>query len=263
MPTIAPVLPDHPCLDTFQEAVRKWQLQPDQRCLLIVDAAQCGEHEVTRALYTEESNPNWFWLFENSPLKAFADAGPIVVDTVPESKFCQHALMQWVDTGLLFLFTESAAEKAVAGLRGMLSVDLENAGPCFLRTYDTRFLQVLSACQPEQMAELAGVDSTWIWSVDLLNHVQWSGFQATGASKPVKTRKDRDFERSLSWAFGWPSCLPCVDRDQWADATTLTRFIVHQWHSGIAWEHYAKSLDAQWQAFRIGEEEIVAEPGKA
>lgn len=249
MSTIAPVFPDRACLDTFQEVIREWQLQPGQRCLLIVDAAQYDEYEVTKALYTECDDPDWCWLFDNSPLETFVDAGPIIVDTVVGSKFCQHALTQWADKGLLFLFTESAVEEAVAGLRGMLSVDLETAGPCLLRTYDTRFLQVLSACQPDQMAELTGVDSTWIWSVDLLSHVQWSGFQATGAVKQIKTQKGRDFVRSLSWAFGWPSCLPYVDRDQGADATTLTCFIVNQWHSGKAFDSQSVELEAQWKAF--------------
>ncbi|HDZ37587.1 MAG TPA: DUF4123 domain-containing protein [Marinobacter sp.] len=263
MSTIAPALPDRACLNTFQEATREWQLQPGQRCLLIVDAAQCDEYEVTKALYSECDDPNWCWLFEDSPLETFADAGPIIVDTVVGSQFCQHALSQWADKGLLFVFTESAVEKAVAGLRGMLSVDLETAGPCLIRAYDTRFLQVLSACQPDQMAELAGVDSTWIWSVDLLSHVQWSGFQATGVAKQINTHKGRDFERLLGWAFGWPSCLPYVDRDQWADATTLTRFIVNQWRSGTACDSRSVELEAQWQAFRTGESDAVAEPGNA
>jgi hypothetical protein len=263
MSTIAPALPDRACLDTFQDAIREWQLQPGQRCLLIIDAAQYDEHEVTSALYAECNDPNWCWLFENSPLEPLADAGPIIVDTVCDSKFCQHALTHWTDKGLLFLFTESGVEKAVAGLRGMLSVDLETAGPCLLRTYDTRFLQVLSACQPDQMAELTGVNSTWIWSVDLLSHVQWSGFQATGAAKQFKTHEVHDFERLLGWVSGWPSCLPFVDRDRRADATTLTRFILNQWHSGVACDGRSVALEAQWKAFRLGESNRVAEPEKA
>lgn len=263
MSTIAPALPNRACVNTFQEAIREWQLQSSQRCLLIVDAAQYDEHEVTNVLYSKCNNPNWCWLFENSPLEPFADAGPIIVDTFINSKFCQHALTQWADKGLLFLFTESAVEKAVAGLRSMLSVDLETAGPCLLRTYDTRFLQVLSACQPDHMGELAGVDSTWIWSVDLLSHVQWSGFKATGAAKQIKTHEGRDFERLLGWVFGWPSCLPFVDRDRQADATTLTRFIVNQWYSGLACDSRSVELEAQWQAFRMGESAIADEPEKA
>lgn len=260
MSTIAPVLPDRVCMDTFQQAIREWEIQPDQRCLLIVDAAQCDEHEVTRALYTACNDPHWCWLFENSPLEAFADAGPIIVDTVIDSKFCQHALIQWADKGLLFLFTESGLEDAVARLRGTLSVDLETAGPCILRPYDSRFLQVLSACQPDQMAELAGDGSTWVWSVDLLNRVQWSGFQTTGAAKSIKTHKGREFERSLSWASGWPSCLPYVDRDLSADATTLTRFIVHQWHSGTVFDVESMELESQWEAFRADKSCVMAEP---
>lgn len=263
MSTIAPALPNRVCLDTFHEAIREWQIQPDQRCLLIVDAAQCDEHEVTKVLYSESNDPNWHWLFENSPLETFADAGPVIVDTMIGSKFCQQALAQWADKGLLFLFTETAVEEAATGLRGMLSVDLETAGPCLIRAYDTRFLQVLSACQPDQMAELVGIDSTWIWSVDLLTRVQWSGFRATGAAKPIKTHKGGEFECSLSWAFGWPSCLPYVDRDQWADATTLTRFIEQQWRSGIVFDGKSVEFDAQWQAFRRGESDFIADPGKA
>ncbi|MCL1488618.1 MAG: DUF4123 domain-containing protein [Marinobacter sp.] len=156
MSTIAPALPDRACVNTFQEAIREWQLQSSQRCLLIVDAAQYDEHEVTKALYSKCSDPNWCWLFENSPLETFADAGPIIVDTFINSKFCQHALTHWTDKGLLFLFTESAVYKAVAGLRRMLSVDLETAGPCLLRTYDTRFLQVLSACRPRSNGRIGG-----------------------------------------------------------------------------------------------------------
>lgn len=262
MSTIAPALPDRACLDTFQETIREWQLQPGQRCLLIVDAAQCDEHEVTKALYAECNDPNWCWLFENSPLETFSDAGPIIVDTTVGSRFCQHALTQWANKGLLFLFTENAVGEAVAGLRGMLSVDLETAGPCLIRAYDTRFLQVLSACQPDQMAELLGVDNTWVWSVDLTSCVQWSGFRGTGTAKPIKAHKGRDFERSLSWAFGWPSCLPYVDRDHRADATTLTRFIAQQWHSGVACDGGSVQLEAQWQAFRAGESDTLMEPGK-
>lgn len=263
MSIIAPALPDRPCLDTFQQAIREWQVQPGQRCLLIVDAAQFEEHEVTRALYTECDDPNWCWLFESSPLEAFADAGPVVVDTRIDSQFCQYALAQWAGEGLLFLFTEHTAEEAVAGLRNLLSVNLETAGPCLLRPYDTRFLQVLAACQPGQITELMGIDSTWIWSIDLLQRVQWSGLRATGGAKPVKTQKGREFERSLSWVFGWSSCLPCVDKDPQADANTLTRFIVAQWHSGVAWDGGSMDVDAQWQAFRAGEREIMAEPETA
>jgi hypothetical protein len=263
MSTIAPVLPDLACVNTFQEAILQWQLQPGQRCLLIVDAAQCEEHEVTKALYSKCNGPNWCWLFENSPLEPFADAGPIIVDTLVYSQFFQHALTQWADKGLLCLFTDSTIDKAVAGLRGMLSVDLETAGPCLLRAYDTRFLQVLSACRPDQMAGLAGADSTWIWSVDLLNQVQWSGFAVAGAAKQIKTHEDRGFERLLGWVFGWPSCLPYVDTDQWADATTLTRFIVNQWRSGVACSSHSAELKAQWQAFRIGENDTVAGPERA
>jgi len=250
MSTIAPALPDRACLDTFQEAIGEWQLQPSQRCLLIVDAAQCDEHEVTNVLYAECNDPNWCWLFENSPLETLADAGPVVVDTLADSHFSQHALTHWASKGLLFLFTDSDVDKAVAGLRNMLSVDLETAGPCLLRPYDTRFLQVLSACQPDQMAELAADDSLWIWSVDLPSREQWSVFQATGAAEPIKTHKGRDFERLLSWVAGWPACSPHLAKDQQADATTLTRFIANQWHSGLACDSESLELEAQWTAFR-------------
>jgi len=250
MSTTAPVSPSRECLDTFQEAIREWQLQPSQRCLLIVDAAQFAEYEIISALYSKCDDPDWFWLFESSPLETFADAGPIIIDTVADSPFCRHALTQWAEKGLLFLFTESDVDKAVAGLRSMLSVELETAGPCLFRPYDTRLLQVLSACQPDQMAELVTVDSLWIWSVDLLNQVHWSGFQASGAAQHAKTHKGRDFERLLSWAAGWRACLPYVARDRQADATTLTRFIVHQWHSGLASDSPSVELETQWKAFR-------------
>jgi hypothetical protein len=205
MSTIAPALPNRECLDTFPEAMRQWQIQPSQRCLLIIDAAQFDEYEITRALYAQCNDPNWCWLFGNSPLEAFVDAGPIVVNTVADSDFCRYALTHWADKGLLFVFTESNVDEAVAGLRDMLLVDLETAGPCVIRPYDTRFLQMLSTCQPDQMAELAAVDSLWIWSVDLLDCVQWSGLQATGAAKRIKTHKGRDFERLLSLVAGWPA----------------------------------------------------------
>ncbi|MEQ5816052.1 DUF4123 domain-containing protein [Marinobacter sp. NFXS11] len=250
MSTIAPVLPSRKCLDSFQEAIHEWQLQPNRRCLLIIDAAQFDEHEVTSALYAECNDPNWCWLFENSPLDAFADAGPIIIDTDADSRFCQHALTQWAEKGLLFLFTESDADKAVAGLRSVLKVELETAGPCLLRPYDTRFLQVLSACQPKQMAELLTADSTWIWSVDLQNRVQWSGLHATGSAQPARNHHGRDFERLLSWVAGWPACLPYVSGDWQADATTLTRFITNQWHSGLAWDDQSGELETQWTAFR-------------
>ncbi|MBC7182862.1 MAG: DUF4123 domain-containing protein [Marinobacter sp.] len=250
MSTIAPVLPSRECLDTFQEVIREWQLQPSQRCLLIVDAAQFSEHEITSALYAECHDPDWCWLFENSPLEPLADAGPIVIDTVADSAFCRRALKHWAEKGLLFLFTESDVDKAVAGLRGMLSVDLETSGPCLLRPYDTRFLQVLSACQPAQMAELATADSTWVWSVDLQDRVQWSGFQVTGATQQVKTHKGADFERLLSWVAAWPACWACVAGDRHADATTLTRFIANQWHSGLAGNDQPVELETQWTAFR-------------
>jgi len=250
MPSIAPALHSRECMDTFQDAIREWQVKPSQRCLLIIDAAQFDEHEITNALYAQCSDPNWCWLFENSLLETFADAGPIIIDTLADSLFCQHALTQWADKGLLFLFTESDVDKAVAGLRGMLSVDLETAGPCLLRPYDTRFLQVLSACQPDQMAELSGVDSLWIWSVDLLSCVQWSGFQSAGMDQQIKTHKGQGFERLLDWVVCWPECLLYVDRDPQADATTLTRFIASQWRSGFTCNRESLELEAQWTAFR-------------
>lgn len=263
MSSIAPASPSPKCLNSFQEAVCEWQPQVSQRCFLIIDAAQCEEHEVTNALYAEHEDPIWYWLFENSPLEPFADAGPIIIDTSVGSVFCQHALTQWADKGLLFLFTESAVDEAVTGLRSMLSADLESSGSCLLRTYDTRFLQVLSACQPDQMAALLSVDSTWIWSVDLLNHVQWTGFQATGGVHHIKNHKGSDFERMLSWVVGWPSFLPHVESDPYADATTLTRFFVNQWDSGLAFDSQSIGLEAQWKAFRLGKNEIVATPETA
>lgn len=250
MSTIAPVLPSPECLDTFQEVIRELQLQPSQRCLLIVDAAQFSEHEITSALYAECHDPDWCWLFENSPLEPLADIGPIVIDTVADSAFCRRALKNWAEKGLLFLFTESDADKAVAGLRGMLSVDLETSGPCLLRPYDTRFLQVLSACQPAQMGGLATAESTWVWSVDLQSRVQWSGFQATGSVRPARNHHGREFERLLSWVAGWPACLPYVAGDWQADATMLTRFIANQWRSGLAWDDQSGELETQWTAFR-------------
>ena len=207
MSTTVPVLPERGCQDTFLGALGEWRLQSNQRCWLIVDAAQFAEHEITRALYHECNDPEWRWLFENSPLESFANAGPIIVDTTADSPFCRHAVAQWAEKGLLFLFTESDVDKAVAGLRGMLSVDLETSGPCLLRPYDTRFLQVLSVCQSAQMAELATADSTWVWSVDFQDRVQWSGFRVRGATQQDKTLKGPDFERLLSWVAAWPGTI--------------------------------------------------------
>lgn len=250
MSTTAPALPECDCQDTFPGALREWGLQFNQRCLLIVDAAQFAEHEITRALYDECSDPEWRWLFENSPLEGFANAGPIVVDTTADSSLCRQAITQWAEKGLLFVFTENDVDSAVAGLRALLSADLETSGPCLLRPYDTRFLQVLSACQPGQMADLFTADSTWVWSVDLEDRVQWSGFRATSATQPAKIPTGHDFERLISWVAGWPECQSAVARDQHADATTLTRFIVHQWHSGLAWDNQSAEFETQWKAFR-------------
>src|SRR5690554_4441274 len=95
MLSTAPVLDRSHSLTHFNRALNDWKVSSWERCLLIIDAARYDEGDVIRQIYALGDNPDWFWLFDETPFEQHKDAGPIVVKTTLNSVLCQRAVSQW------------------------------------------------------------------------------------------------------------------------------------------------------------------------
>ncbi|MBD3641565.1 MAG: DUF4123 domain-containing protein [Marinobacter sp.] len=190
----------------FQHISERHGIAPDQRCLLIIDAARYEEGEVLRQLYTMDDDPDWLWLFDQTPFERDRDAGPVVVDIALGGALRHHAVDKWAaDEAVLVLVSEREPDSALAGFRQSLLVQLEQYGPCFLRPYDSRFLEEMAEHRPEALARLIGKDDLLMWSIDHGGAIVWSS--AVGMNADVgglNIKQDASFARLLT-SVGGPS----------------------------------------------------------
>lgn len=244
----------------FEQALDHLGIASGQRCLLLVDAAQFEENAILQSLYALDESPTWCWLFEDSELATLAEAGPIVVDTAINSRFTQHAVNHWSSSGLLLLVADQQADILLVGLRASLTAHLQTFGPTVLRSYDTRFLQVMQACQPERVLALSGPDTTWLWSVDSPEKVSWAGRVSSGAIQPIAESHDREFERMLGWVAGWSACARAIPVGNTANAEYLTAFIAEQYRAGEIIPTDDGRLETLWQEYQQAKAPYI-EPG--
>lgn len=249
MPRIAPVLPETTESVGFEAAARRFGVDRGQRCLLLVDAAQFEENVILQRLYDLDDTPDWCWLFEDSEMATHAEAGPLVVDTMTNSRLVQHAIAEWARSGLLLLVADQPRDTLLKGLRTALTANLQTFGPTVLRAYDTRFLQVMKACQPERLSAMVGPDTTWLWSVDLLESVEWTGHRSLDSVPSTSGFHDRAFERMLGWVSGWTACARTMPSGRSASAEDLAAFVAAQYRSGIDMPEEETTLETLWQQY--------------
>ncbi len=192
-------------LSGFRQMLDRHRIARDQGCLLIIDAARYEEGEVLRQIYTLDDDPDWCWLFNQTPFERYRDAGPIVVATTSDSLLCQHAVTGWAaDEAVLVLVSGREPGAALAGFRQSLMVQLEHYGPCFLRPYDNRFLERMAACRPEALVSLTGKGDLLIWSIDRGGGVDWSSTVGLKEDfRGLNHEQDAAFERLLTSVHGF------------------------------------------------------------
>lgn len=205
MPMIAPVSRKPEKVSRFQQVIVRHRLPPNQRCLLIIDAARYEEGEVLRHIYTLDDDPDWLWLLDQTPFERDRDAGPVVVETTLDSALCEHAADRWAgDEAVLVLVSGGERDVALAGFRQSLRVRLEPYGPCFLRPYDSRFLEILAGDRPEAFARLIGNGDLLMWSIDRGGVVDWSSAVGTHTDfRGLNHDQDASFERLLTSVLGF------------------------------------------------------------
>lgn len=248
MLSTAPVLDEPTSLTDLERALNDWQVSSRERCLLIVDAARYDEEDVLRQIYALDDNPDWFWLFDETPFDQHKDAGPIVVKTTPNSALFQRAVSQWgADEALAILVSGREQDSALAGIRQSLMIHFETYGPCFVRPYDGRFLEVMNTCLPDALGRLIGEGDMLIWATNRGEDAHWSS--AKGVSTEMEglhAHQPRSFERLLTWVSGWPRCMATANNLQHTPSHRI-RIIRELWSAGHVCPESDAELDALWQ----------------
>lgn len=209
MLSTAPALNKSESWIDFEEALNQSGVSLQDSCLMIVDASRYDNTEVLRTIYSLDQQPDWFWLFSETPFEEHKEAGPLVVRTDFNSVLAQQAVSTWgSDEALVLLALRQEKEHALTGIRNSLMVRFETYGPCFLRPYDSRFLEVLNACLPEEIGGLVSNGGVLIWSINNKNRVHWSSARGlVHEAKGLRANQSQSFERLLTWVSGWPRCL--------------------------------------------------------
>lgn len=248
----APVRDDYQSFPGLDQALNTWRVSSRERCLLIIDAARYDEDDVFQQIYTFEDNPNWFWLFDETPLEAFKNAGPVVIDTALDSALCKHAIFHWgADEALAILVSKREAGLALAGIRNSLIINCETFGPCFIRPYDARFLEVLNGCEPDKLNRLSGEGDLLIWALNGGDDVYWSCSRGAGA-EGFHSHQPRAFEELLTWVSGWPRYMALAKEGECAPSGRV-EMIRKMWSAGhvcpasdaelkLLWQHAEKEL---------------------
>lgn len=244
----APALDKSYSLADFDRALNDWKVSAREHCLLIIDAARYDEEDVFRQVYALDANPDWFWLFDETPFEPHRNAGPLVVRTTLDSTLCRRALSQWgVDEALVILVSKRERNSALKGIRKSLMLHFETYGPCFVRPYDGRFLEVLNTCLPDAAGRLIGEGDLLIWAI---NHGEYTHLSsARGAStegEGLHAHQPRSFERLLTWVSGWPRCMAIANNHQHTPRHR-SRIIRELWSTGHECPESEAELGALWQ----------------
>lgn len=248
MSATAPALDESRALPQFERVLVELKLDGRQRCLLIIDAARYDEGDVLKALYALDDNPQWSWLFDNTPFASHSDAGPVVIETTLGNPLCRDAVGQWADDGALaILVTEQTLDVAMAGFRQSLMVHLPTRGPCILRPYDGRFLEMLNACLPEALESLVGGGDRLIWPIDHGETTHWSSAQGGRAEvRGLEIHHGNSLEGLLGWIRAWPRCTAVASHHPHTLHHTTQR-IRSLWSAG----HTCPESDAELAALLV------------
>lgn len=243
-----PVFDKAELFNGLEKVLNNHQLSHHERCLLIIDAAQYDENDVLKQIYLLDGNPEWCWLFEETPFEQHRDAGPIVVETNLGSELCRYAASKWANDGaLVILVTERHQSTALAGIRKSLLVNLETYGPCFLRLYDGRFMGLLNACFPDAVDSLISDGDRLVWAIDDLDNVHW--LSAIGSAREVeglRACQERPLEELLTWVSGWPRCM-AVANDSTYTLDEKIKVISSLWSAGYTCPESDVELSRLWQ----------------
>lgn len=247
MLSTAPALDKSKALAGFEKILKDSRATPRERCLLIIDAARYDEGAVIRQIYALDDNPDWFWLFDETPFEQHKEAGPIVVKTTLNSVLCQRAVSQWgADEALTILVSEREQGSALAGIRKSLMIHFETYGPCFVRPYDGRFLEVLNTCLPEAVGSLIGEDDLLIWATNHDEGTHWSNSRGASTNmEGLHAHQPNSFERLLTWVSGWLRCMAIANQKH--TPSHRIRIIRELWSSGHKCPESDAELGALWQ----------------
>nr|WP_282562455.1 DUF4123 domain-containing protein [Marinobacter panjinensis] len=247
MLSTAPALDRPKSLLVFDQTLKDSRVATRECCLLIIDAARYDEGDVLRQIYALDDTPDWFWLFDETPFEQHKNAGPIVVKTTLDSPLCQRAVSQWgTDEALAILVSGREQGSALTGIRKSLMIHFETYGPCFVRPYDGRFLEVLNTCLPEAVGSLIGEDDLLIWATSYGEGTHWSS--ARGASTETEglhAYQPSSFERLLTWVSGWSRCMAIANQQH--TASHRIRIIRELWSAGHKCPESDAELGALWQ----------------
>lgn len=247
MSAIAPAWDESGALAQFMQALGELKLAGRQQCLLIIDAARYDDFDVQRVLYTLDDNPQWGWLFDSTPFANNRDAGPVFVETSLGSPLSRHAAAHWADDGaVVVLVTQQSADSAMAGIRQSLKVHLPSYGPCLLRPYDGRFLEMLHTCLPEVLDSLVGQGDRLLWTIDHRTTVHWSSVQGRSAGvMGLQGHQGVPLERLLGWVAAWPRCTAITSHHGQTLRCTCQR-IQTLWSEGHACPDTEAELATLW-----------------
>jgi hypothetical protein len=231
----------------FDQTLKDSRVALGERCLLIIDAARYDKGDAIGHVYALDDNPDWFWLFDETPFEQHKDAGPIVVKTTLNSVLCQRAVSQWgADEALAILVSEREQGSALAGIRKSLMIHFETYGPCFVRPYDGRFLEVLNACLPEAVGSLIGEDDLLIWATSHGEEAHWSSARGASTEKEgLHAYQPSSFEKLLTWVSGWPRWMAIANQQH--TPSHRIRIIRELWSAGHQCPESDAELGTLWQ----------------
>lgn len=248
MLSTVPVSDEPTPFTNFDKSLHDWCVASGDCCQLIIDAAQYDEGEVLRRVYALEDNPQWCWLFDETDFEEHQDAGPVVVQTNLNSALCQYAVSHWgADEALAILISGRAQNLALAGIRESLMIRFETYGPCFVRVYDGRFLEVLNVCLPDAVGRLIIEGELLAWIVNCGKDAHWSSAGGISTeSEGLSPSQPRSLERLLTWVSGWPRCMAIANNHHHTSNCRL-RIIRELWSAGHACPDSDAELGALWQ----------------
>ncbi|SFR47786.1 protein of unknown function [Marinobacter gudaonensis] len=244
----APAMDKSKSLLGLDQTLRDFRVASGEQCLLIIDAARYDKVDTTQQIYTLDGNPDWFWLFDGTPFEQHKDAGPIVVRTSVNSELFQCAVSRWgADEALAILVSKYEPSKALAGIRKSLVIHFETYGPCFVRPYDGRFLEVVNTCLPEAVGSLIREDDLLVWCTCHSEGMYWSGASGVGTEgEGFYAHQPRSLERLLTWVSGWPRCMAITNKHRHPTSHRI-RIIRELWSAGHPCPESDAELGALWQ----------------
>lgn len=122
-------------------------MSKESRQYLLLDGAQINN--LLARLYQMEDSPALHWLYQGTRYEPLADAGPVLVRLVPESRLEQHFVEHWQAQAGLWLEADASESELVEHLRSLVHASVQGV-TVLLRYYDPRIMRHWLAELPAQ-----------------------------------------------------------------------------------------------------------------